>query len=256
MERAAAKEAQKEEAQKTRSIPLNTKGESLLSGNVFCADCGSRLTLSVGGNPYTLKDGTVVEYRQMRYVCNGKMRKLRDCNNQSTYSMKKLDGIVEELILELFQNVKSVSESDLIQKSYQAELVSSRTKLQGSKAELKKQTENLNALQSEVVNAIQGKSKFSPEILNTSILQTHEVIAAETEKVTRYESELDNQKKYLDAIKTDYQRLVDWSEIFRHSNTETRKMITAYLISSINVYRGYELDITFNVAFQQFFNAV
>ena len=253
MDRAAAKEAQKEEAQKTRSIPLNTKGESLLAGNVFCADCGSRLTLSVGGNPYTLKDGTVVEYRQVRYVCNGKMRKLRECNNQSVYSMKKLDGIVEGLLLELFQNVKSVSESDLIQKSYQAELASCRAKLQSARAELRKQTENLNTLQGEVVNAIQGKSKFSPEILNTIIQQTQEAVAGETEKVTRYESELDNQKNYLDAIKTDYQRLVDWSEMFRHSNPETRKMITGFLINSINVYRGYELDVTFNVAFEQFF---
>ena len=36
---------------------------------------------------------------------------------------------------------------------------------------------------------------------------------------------------------------------------EGEYLITAYLINSINVYRGYELDITFNVAFQQFFNA-
>ena len=256
MERATVKEAQKKEAQKTRTIPLNSKGESLLSGNVFCADCGSRLNLSVGGNPYKLKDGTVVPYRQVRYVCNGKMRKLRECNNQSVYSMKKLDGIVEGLLLELFQNVKSVSESDLIQKSYQAELASCRIKLQGARAELRKQTESLSTLQGEVVNAIQGKSKFSPEILNTAIQQTQEAVAAETEKVTRYESELENQHKYLDTIKTDYHRLVDWSEIFRHSNPETRKMITAYLINGINVNRGYELDITFNVAFQQFFNAV
>ncbi|MDR1753838.1 MAG: recombinase family protein [Eubacterium sp.] len=256
IERAAVKEAQKEESQKTRSIPLNTKGESLLAGNIFCADCGSRLTLSVGGNPYTLKDGTVVEYRQVRYVCNGKMRKLHECDNQSTYSMKRLDGMVEELLLNLFKKVKSIPEANLIQKSYQVELASCRTKLQSARIELRNQTENLSALQSEVVDAIKGKSKFSPEILNTSIQQTQKAIAVETERVNNYESELDNHKKRLESIKTDYQRLVDWSGTFQQSSHETRKMITAYLIKSINVSRGYELDIAFNVSFQQFFNGI
>jgi len=42
--------------------------------------------------------------------------------------------------------------------------------------------------------------------------------------------------------------------MFQDSNTETKKMIVAYLIESVKVNRGYELDIKFNVAFEQFFN--
>jgi len=43
--------------------------------------------------------------------------------------MKKLDGLVSELLDSLFQNIKGASESKLIEKSYQKELDGCRTKL-------------------------------------------------------------------------------------------------------------------------------
>ena len=43
-----------------REIPLNTKGQSLLMGNVYCGHCGRRLTLATSGRKYNKKDGTVV----------------------------------------------------------------------------------------------------------------------------------------------------------------------------------------------------
>jgi len=46
-----------------------------------------------------------------------------------------------------------------------------------------------------------------------------------------------------------------WADMFEDASLETRRMIAAYLIQSVKVSRGYELDITLNVAFEQFFNA-
>ena len=37
------------EKKETRTMPLNTTGQSLLSGNVFCGHCGGRLTLTTRG---------------------------------------------------------------------------------------------------------------------------------------------------------------------------------------------------------------
>jgi DNA invertase Pin-like site-specific DNA recombinase len=39
----------------SRRIPLNTKGNSLLSGNVFCGHCNGRLTLTTNGKKYVRK---------------------------------------------------------------------------------------------------------------------------------------------------------------------------------------------------------
>ena len=43
-----------------REVPLNTKGQPLLVGNVYCGHCGRRLTLATSGRKYSKKDGTVV----------------------------------------------------------------------------------------------------------------------------------------------------------------------------------------------------
>ena len=35
-----------------RTLPLNTTGQSLLSGNIFCGHCGGRLTLTTNGKQF------------------------------------------------------------------------------------------------------------------------------------------------------------------------------------------------------------
>jgi len=242
------------EHKEKRKVPLNTRGQALLAGSVFCGSCGGRLTSDTSGTPYTRKDGTVNENQHSRYVCTNKARKRRDCNGQSTYSVKKLDSLVSELLDSLFQNIKGASESKLIERSYQKELEGCKTKLKASRAELKKQTGSLATFQGEVEKAIKGESKFDSALLNDLIRQTKEKIATATEEVHRCESELENGQQHLSAIKNDYQRLISWAEMFQDSNTETQKMIVAYLIDSVKVNRGYELDMKLNVAFEQFFD--
>ena len=39
-----------------RTLPLNTTGQSLLSGNIFCGHCGGRLTLTINGKVYRQTD--------------------------------------------------------------------------------------------------------------------------------------------------------------------------------------------------------
>lgn len=45
----------------TPRVPLNMKGNALLSGNVFCGHCGARLHLSTASKYYTKADGTKVK---------------------------------------------------------------------------------------------------------------------------------------------------------------------------------------------------
>jgi len=169
--------------------------------------------------------------------------------------MKKLDGIIIEFLSSLFQNIKGAPESELIENSYQSEVKSFTAKLKGAKAELQKHTNNLQALQDEVIKSIQGESKYTPELLNDLIKQTREKVDDSKIEVQKYESELENKQQYLAAIKSNYKNLISWLEIFQDSNAETKKMITAYLIESVKVSRDYELDIKFNISYEQFFKA-
>lgn len=60
----------KPHADHSSEIPLTTKGQSLLVGNVYCGHCGRRLTLTTCGQKYKKKDGTTVTRSYPRYLCS------------------------------------------------------------------------------------------------------------------------------------------------------------------------------------------
>ena len=70
-------------AQSIPSIPINTRGQSLLSGNVFCGHCGARLTLTTSKRYRKLRDGSYDKTPRIRYVCYGKTRKQTECTGQT-----------------------------------------------------------------------------------------------------------------------------------------------------------------------------
>ena len=140
-------------------VPMNMKGNALLSGNVFCGHCGSRLHLSTACKYYTKKDGTLVKKPRIRYVCYGKTRKATMCDGQSIYMQKKLDSIVESVVKEVFERIKGVPKSAVISSRYKEELTIRKANLKRQQSEYAKELEKLNKLRAEVVKSIQGDRK-------------------------------------------------------------------------------------------------
>jgi DNA invertase Pin-like site-specific DNA recombinase len=98
--------AQRSMEYKERRVPLNTKGNSLLSGNVFCGHCGARLTITTNGKKYHRQDGNVTVTPRARYVCYNKTRHSHLCDGQTGYTVRKLDVLVETVVRNLFQQHK------------------------------------------------------------------------------------------------------------------------------------------------------
>ena len=96
-----------------RTMPLNTTGQSLLSGNVFCGHCGGRLVLTANGKVYRQPDGTPLKKKRIRYVCYNKTRHRVDCDGQTGYTMHILDDIVVNILHQVFDKMKSAT-SDMI----------------------------------------------------------------------------------------------------------------------------------------------
>ena len=239
-----------------RQLPLQTKGKSLLSGNIFCEACGGRLSLTTNNRKYAKSDGTQAIYKRVKYICFNKSRKITPCDGQSGYTSQKLDDIISMLLLDLFKNVKGTPEKDLMEKRYQSDLAIAAGKLKAAKAEAKKLEISLKTLQDEVVGAIMGTSKFDSGVLNDLIKQTGEKLAVANDEVIRYELEMGSKQKSMSEIKVQYRNLVSWADIFSDSDMEVKKMIVAYLIESIKVSRGYEVEVKFHVAYEQFFESL
>ena len=101
------------ERKERRTVPLNTTGQSLLSGNIFCGHCGGRLVLTTNGTTTRLADGTPVHKNRIRYVCYNKTRRRQECTGQTGYTMHILDGIVTEVLHQVFDKMQGAS-NDMI----------------------------------------------------------------------------------------------------------------------------------------------
>lgn len=65
-----AQKIMEERTTRHSDIPLNTRGQSLLVGNIFCGHCGGRLTLTTSGRKRVHKDGTLNRETRARYQCH------------------------------------------------------------------------------------------------------------------------------------------------------------------------------------------
>ena len=122
-----------------RTMPRNTRGQSLLSGNVFCGHCGGRLTLTTNGTTRINAAGEKVGRKRIRYVCYNKTRKRSNCDGQTGYTMHILDKMVTDILHQVFDRMRSVEENEIISRTHRSAMVSLKKRLADAKAESAKE---------------------------------------------------------------------------------------------------------------------
>ena len=50
----------------------------------------------------------------------------------------------------------------------------------------------------------------------------------------------------------EYDQLIGWAEMYGNCTFEAKKMIVAQFVKEVHVRRDYEIDIEFNVSFEEF----
>lgn len=240
------------ERKETRTMPLNTTGQSLLSGNVFCGHCGGRLTLTTNGTVRTHADGTVEQRKRVRYVCYNKTRHRLDCDGQTGYTMHILDGIIVDVLHMIFDKMAEVTEDEIVCRAHDHATLDLKDRLTRAKEDFTKASKEYDSLKGEVVKAVQGKSAFPMDILSELVESAKKEMLASSERLNALTAEMEEDEKRVSKIKSDYKNLIRWSEIFDNSDMATKKMIAGYIIHRVYVYSGYRLHIEFNMNIEQF----
>ena len=239
-------------AEKERTVPRNIGGQSLLSGNVFCGHCGARLTLTTNGKAYPCKEDPNRVVKRVRYVCYGKTRKQTDCGGQTGYTAHILDGIIDKLVRQIFERMKAIPKSEIVNARYREKMEERKRLLQGIRAEHAKAAAELDMLKAEVIKSLRGESAFSKDLLGSMVSEAEAKCTELQKRFEAAQTAYEEGQTVLQSLEAQYDDIISWADMYDSASLEAKKMIVNCLIKRVEVYRDYKLHIDFNIDFEQF----
>lgn len=239
-------------AEAERTVPMNTRGNSLLAGNVFCGHCGSRLSLTTNGKAYPCKDDPNRVVKRVRYICYGKTRKQTECDGQTGYTAHILDGIIDKIVRQIFERMKAIPKSEIVNARYREKMEERKIRLRSVKADYTKAAAELDTLKAEVIKAIHGESVFPKELLASLISEAEAKCRELQVAFEQAQADYDEGQTVLQSLNAQYNDIISWAEMYDTASMEAKKMIVNCLINRVEVYRDYKLHIDFNIDLEQF----
>lgn len=233
-------------------VPLNTKGQSLLVGNVFCGHCGGRLTLTTSGRKRVRKDGTIHRQTRARYQCHYNVRHPGECDGQSGYGVDKLDKLVDQIIRMQFKRIQDAPSQTLIMEQQTKEAEFSKAKLNLLNEQYRQKQREYQDLRAETIKVIQGKSRLNADLLNSLVAETSGQIRELEGQIQTATAEMEENLRSAEQVRQEYAQLISWAELYDNCTFEAKKMIVAQFVKAVHVKRDYEIDIEFNVSFEEF----
>jgi len=233
-------------------IVNNTKAKTLLSGNIYCAHCGSRVTSTSYADKYTRVDGSIYEVRRQRYMCSNKAQSCDLCDGPSGYVSNRIDRAVEMIVCEYFSRIKTATQSNALEKRYQTKIVEMKLQKRDIEKEIQDWKELLSQLYTEIPKVLTGESKYTQDMLSCDIEKAKTELQMSEDRMAQLNNSLNDCKDSLKKLNHQYEQLRGWAEVYKDATFTERKMIIFHLIQEIRVSRGYELDVVVDMNYEQF----
>ena len=107
-------------------------------------------------------------------------------------------------------------------------------------------------MSAEIGRSLLGESRFTPDILSASIDNTNDLLHKKEFELSDIKFKLANQQNAMDKLDFYYSQFRTWADEFDNSTMEQKKMIACQLIREVNISRGYEIEIVFDINYKQF----
>ena len=78
--------------------------------------------LTTNGTVVRKADGTEIRKKRIRYVCYRKTRRRLECDGQTGYTMHILDGMVEDILHQVFRKMQAVSDELIVGTAFEKQL--------------------------------------------------------------------------------------------------------------------------------------
>ncbi len=240
--------------QETRSAPLNTRGNSLMAGNIFCGHCGARLCITTSGKGRRRSDGSDVV--RTRYCCQTKTRTHGECSGQSGYTVHKVDEIIDAFVRSILEKVRAVDRSEIIQAQNKADMAAKRRHVSELQREVVKAEDELRKLQNEIIRSLTGESAFTPQMLRPVIDAQESKLADLMQTLKAAEEDMRDSENNLLNLAERFDDVLQWAAMYDKADMPAKKMIVSRIIERVDMFRDYEIKITLNISIEQFLNTI
>ena len=236
-----------------RSIPLQTKGKGLLSGNIYCGHCNARLVQTTSTKTNRLADGSIgASYIRNRYNCYNKTRHSDQCGGQTGYTVHIIDKHVDKIVRGIFERIKDSPQNTIIARKYEQQVAILKTTLASAKERLAAKQSDYESYKAEMLKVIRGESSLDHETLNELIQESKEALELATEEYNNCEKSIDNAKEVFEALRREQHKILSWAEMYDSSSHEAKKMIISKIVDRVTVRRNYEISIDLNLSYQDY----
>ena len=240
--------------QQTRSAPLNTRGSSLLAGNIFCGHCGARLCITTSGKGRRRADGTDVV--RTRYCCQTKTRTHGECGGQTGYTVRKVDEIIDTFVRSVLEKVRAVDRTEIVQAQNRIDIESKKQHIRELRRDAEKAESELQKLQSEIIRSLTGESAFTPQMLRPAIDAQERKFADLMQTLRAAEEDMHDSENNLLALTERFDDVLHWAAMYNNADMAAKKMIVSRIIERVDMFRDYEIRITLNISIEQFLNTI
>lgn len=189
---------------------------------------------------------------QLKYTCYHKTRKLNDCDGQTSYIAETIDEARLTVLDDLFTKIKETPKDKALEKRYKSQVSACNSKYQKISAEVEKLETQLKSLKMEIGKVLVGEGAFTADQLSEAINATQSKLSNQISEQEKLKCELDNKKEAMGKLDYYYEQFLDWANEFKNASLEQRKMIASQLIRRVKVSKGYNVNIEFDMNYQQF----
>lgn len=151
-----------------------------------------------------------------------------------------------------FAEIAAATESEILVGQHEKEIELARSKFERAQTHLREKQKEHEDYKGETLKVIRGQSKLSIDLLNSLVADTEALISEAQTELEATEREYAGLLESAESLRHEYDRLLSWADLYNSSTFEARKMIVSQFIKAVRVGRDYNIEIDFNVLFEEF----
>ncbi len=238
------------------TVPVRTDSRSLLTGLLFCGECGSRLCYNHNRKAKKLADGTERLYESDVYRCYRKVSSRKTCQGPSSYAMEPLNDAVEKAVREFFTALGSVPAEQLVANACDRKAEVLQVAYRQAVNDFEKTQKQVSALEAEAVKALTGESQLDLTVVNGMLLKLRAQLDKDSAAVEEARAKVEADEKNRKATEAQVEQLLTWGAKYDKASYEAKHLIIAALVDRVEVFKDREVRIQFKVSAEQYLGKI